>query len=259
MKYIFFDIDGTLIGEKNRIVYPSTYKAIELLQKNDHKVFLATGRACFRALELAKEIGISSLVCEGGKCLISDYKVVSYTEIDQEKCLNIIKECERLKLAYTVSIDDSSVRYATNKESFDYFNSIPNLRVFMSVEYKDIDYSKVSIRRIFIENTDDKYLNIEDVKYIGHMFYPGSKFSIIEPDDKYEGIIKMVQLLNGNLEDVVVFGDGINDIKMFKKAPFRIAMGNGVKELKQLADYVTDDADNDGIYNACLKMGWIND
>lgn len=29
-----------------------------------------------------------------------------------------------------------------------------------------------------------------------------------------------------------------------------IAMGNGTDEIKQHADYVTDEADNDGIYKA---------
>ena len=43
MKYFFFDIDGTIkpYGQK---IPDSTKNTIRKLQKNGHKVFLATGR-----------------------------------------------------------------------------------------------------------------------------------------------------------------------------------------------------------------------
>lgn len=57
--------------------------------------------------------------------------------------------------------------------------------------------------------------------------------------------------------DIVVFGDGMNDRTMFRREWFRIAMGNAKPELKALASYITDRADEDGIYNACRHFGWI--
>ena len=64
-------------------------------------------------------------------------------------------------------------------------------------------------------------------------------------------------ILKAPLEDVVVFGDGMNDISMFTEPFFRIAMGNGREELKKIADYVTDRNDAGGIFHACLKFGWL--
>ena len=46
---------------------------------------------------------------------------------------------------------------------------------------------------------------------------------------------------------------------MFKKDWTSIAMGNGNEELKAMADYVTDAAEDDGIRNACLHFGWIDE
>ena len=37
---------------------------------------------------------------------------------------------------------------------------------------------------------------------------------------------------------------------MFKACCFSVAMGNGNDEVKQAASYVTDDVDQDGLYNA---------
>ena len=58
-------------------------------------------------------------------------------------------------------------------------------------------------------------------------------------------------------EDIVVFGDGMNDRAMFRPEWMSIAMGNAKPELKALAKYITSRADEDGIYNACRHFGWI--
>ena len=54
--------------------------------------------------------------------------------------------------------------------------------------------------------------------------------------------------------DIVVFGDGINDLSMFVEGWTRIAMGNACDELKAHADLITTDVDKDGIWNACVSL-----
>ena len=58
-------------------------------------------------------------------------------------------------------------------------------------------------------------------------------------------------------EDIVVFGDGMNDICMFGQGWLSIAMGNARAALKEKADYITTDVDKDGLWNACRHFGWI--
>lgn len=43
---------------------------------------------------------------------------------------------------------------------------------------------------------------------------------------------------------------GVVDIPMFKACGISVAMDNGNDEVKQAASYVTDDVDQDGLYNA---------
>ena len=69
----------------------------------------------------------------------------------------------------------------------------------------------------------------------------------------------MMQYLQADPSDVVVFGDGKNDIVMFDKRWTSIAMGNAYPPLKELANYVTDSNVNDGIYKACVHFGWITE
>ncbi|MFR9190031.1 MAG: HAD hydrolase family protein [Anaerotruncus massiliensis (ex Togo et al. 2019)] len=57
--------------------------------------------------------------------------------------------------------------------------------------------------------------------------------------------------------DTMAFGDGGNDIEMLRFAGVGVAMGNAGEEVRQAADYVTDDDDHDGIQNALRRFGVI--
>ena len=80
---------------------------------------------------------------------------------------------------------------------------------------------------------------------------------IIESTSKERGIEYLQQKYNASDDQIIVFGDGLNDRSMFKPEWMSIAMGNGKNELKKKAKYVTDNAENDGIYKACKHFGWI--
>lgn len=58
-------------------------------------------------------------------------------------------------------------------------------------------------------------------------------------------------------DQIVVFGDGMNDRSMFRPEWMSIAMGNAKPALKERAKYVTARADEDGIWKACRRFGWI--
>ena len=58
-------------------------------------------------------------------------------------------------------------------------------------------------------------------------------------------------------EEMIAFGDGENDMEMLQFAGIGVAMGNAEAEVKALADYVTADIDDDGIWKACKHFGLI--
>lgn len=257
-KYIFFDIDGTLTSHTIRNhISDSTFLAIKKLRENGHFISLATGRAVFLTKEIAEKATIESLVCEGGNGLIVDGELVAYEPINIDLAKDILRQCDELGIGWAVSNVDNPLlitRSEDVKTSFSVTSFIRKIEV-----HKDYDYNnETSIRRILIENNQEKYKQLQNIEKIGFMKYEGSPFALIEPDNKYKGIRKLLEILQGNEEDVIVFGDGINDISMFKEAKTSVAMGNAIDELKAIATYVTDDANSDGIYNACLHLGLID-
>ncbi|MBD5131292.1 MAG: HAD family hydrolase [Clostridiales bacterium] len=64
---------------------------------------------------------------------------------------------------------------------------------------------------------------------------------------KIQAICELVNMLNISLNDIVSFGDDINDIEMLKICGTGVAVDNAVAEVKAIADCVTLSNDNDGV------------
>lgn len=75
--------------------------------------------------------------------------------------------------------------------------------------------------------------------------------------NKAVGIAAVCRLYEIPWEDTVVFGDSNNDLSMFEYAATKVAMGNGSKKIRELADYVTTDMFHYGIKNGLTKLGLI--
>lgn len=113
------------------------------------------------------------------------------------------------------------------------------------------------IYKIYIAIPEDKEEELTLRDTVGHIrFVP--PYLTYQHDAKEKGIIKMMEYLKADIKDVVVFGDGENDLVMFKKEWTSIAMGNGVEDLKKKADFVTKDSTDDGVEYACRHFGWID-
>ena len=83
----------------------------------------------------------------------------------------------------------------------------------------------------------------------------------ISPAGKNKGLSLLVLAKEYGIDrkQICAFGDGGNDIEMLKHAGLGIAMGNGYSECKYAADYVTDHISDEGIYNALIHFGFIEE
>lgn len=80
---------------------------------------------------------------------------------------------------------------------------------------------------------------------------------IPEEGGKGTGIVATFERYGIAPEEAIAFGDGENDLTMFDECGCSVAMGNAWDLVRERADYVTDDMDNDGIWNACKHFGLI--
>ncbi|MBQ9159098.1 MAG: HAD-IIB family hydrolase [Erysipelotrichaceae bacterium] len=256
MKYFFFDVDGTLTNIKTGEFIQSGLDTIKKLEEKGNFVAIATGRAYYKTIPAAKKAGIHNFVANGGAALIINDKLIRNAPLDKEKALKIIHEVDALGYGILVANSDSIdvlmkdhrflEQAGERKEPTNYIYR-PDLK------FEDID----EIYKFYISMKKADEVKIKNIDLLGHIRM-GDDYFWYQHDQKEKGIIDMVEYLGGDIKDVVVFGDGENDMVMFKKEWTSIAMGNGYPELLKMADYVTDASENDGIMNACRHFGWID-
>lgn len=257
-KYIFFDIDGTLavhIPTEHRSYMPdSTRQTLKQLKANGHFVSIATGRAHWMTSDLLALTGIDNLVTDGGNGVVLGGELVELLPLDHDKSLTICRSIINDGLGMGVLLGNNNKLYCRDDRFARENPGFANFIDYVIDEHLEFT-GDLNIYKIFIslkEGQEHLYPVLKELPYM--RYHPGS--IMIEPADKFAGIRRVMSHLNAPIEEVVVFGDGWNDMEMFKQAPLSIAMGNAIDELKAIADFTTKAADENGIEYACRHFGW---
>ena len=253
-KYFFFDIDGTLTDLKTNKIVPSAKEALNQLKENGHFVAIATGRAHYKAVNFTNSIGIYNLVCSGGGGIVVDGKLLYNEPLEHESILNILHHAEEDGVGYLLMLDDSEKVYMKDYR----FLEQVGLRKEVTTYIYDptIDVSTIDILKVYLAIPNGKDEDYPWMNEMSHLRFV-KDYVMYQYDAKKEGILRMMETIHGNLEDVVVFGDDVNDLVMFDSRWFSIAMGNANEELKKQANYITDCNIDDGIWKACKEFKWI--
>ena len=65
--------------------------------------------------------------------------------------------------------------------------------------------------------------------------------------NKGNAVRDLANMFNISREEIISIGDQQNDFEMIKFAGLGVAMGNAIDEIKNVADYITDTNDNNGV------------
>ncbi len=272
-KYVFLDIDGTLVDYKAEIP-PSALKALRAAQANGHKMIIASGRTLFiiypRLLEAVKFDGI---IASGGACVIADGELIYESVIEGEPLKAIAEYFKKEGIHYILQAKDAtyverdfvdvvlpSMRRAGYSEdliesAYSRYTLVEDMTRIRGGEKLSFFGSHNSPSKIS-EDLGGRYYvadysvgKIKSPTYFGEMNNAGvNKASAIEQYLAYVG---------GSLEDTIAIGDSGNDLEMISFAHIGVAMGNATEAIKNAADLVTTAVDDDGIYNAFVKLGLV--
>lgn len=250
-RYLFFDIDGTLLAGGYRGYIPeSTKLAIRKLEAEGHFLAIATGRAQFMALPYMKELGFRNMVSDGGCGLTVDGRLLGIEPLCKSDVTALIRECEAKGIPWGVQVDNSDTRLVPDDRFFKATKDgyLKN-RIVPGLDPEKLE----NIYKAYVVCPEPEEQNLEALKKLPWCRYMPEYF-FVEPLDKAKGIRRMMDHFGADYRDAVVFGDGDNDLSMFTDEWTRVAMGNATPKLKAKADLITTDVTEDGIYNACLKL-----
>ena len=236
-RYFFFDIDGTLTTPRTADYPDSAREAVRRLQEEGNFVAIASGRLQADAVDVAEELGIDSVISDGGNGVSCQGKILYH---------------EGKKHPWAVTTENKKRR----KTKYDDYLERVTDRYYETVVDSRYDYRRAAqIYKIFIACAKREVKEIP-LHTLPHVWLTKGTM-LVEPVHKERGIFEIMKRYNVSDDRIVVFGDGLNDCSMFRPEWMTVAMGNAKPVLKKKAKYITDDADDDGIYNACRHFGWI--
>lgn len=250
-KILFFDVDSTLYSHKSNSIPRSTIEAIKQARLNGHIIVLATGRSkkLTDLLDIFKYIEFDYFVTINGTLVLDkNDNIIFSLPCNQNAVLNVLKLVDKHDLNVCfINKDDYYLYKDEDKRSHLGYDPlhipIPSKKKYMYEDIYQLNlFCEDEYVNEFIELTGE-YLSYSKLDNYGYDVYA-------KDQTKATGIKHLLEYLQVDVKDTFAFGDGHNDKEMIEYCGIGVAMGNAIEKVKNASNYVTDDIDNDGIYNA---------
>ena len=260
IKAVFFDIDGTLVSFNTHKVSDSSKEAIRLLKEKGIKVFIATGRIKKHINNIDDLVFDGYITANGFDCYIGEKSIYRHS-IAKEEIYSLIDYLKNKEL-FPCSIMMNSgifINYITKEvEEVSKSINLPIPVVDNYYEFLEKNIDDILQINLFVDENKEKELMSKIFKNCeSSRWHPAFTDVNTKGGGKHIGIDKIIEYYGIKLEDTIAFGDGGNDITMIEHAAIGVAMGNANEGVKKIADYITDDVDNDGIFNALKHFNII--
>ena len=257
-KMIAVDLDGTMLNSYGEVT-ENTKRVIKQTIGKGTDVIIASGRSIDSIKGIAQEIGSSKYMIAGNGAVVYDIKsdkIIYEKYIPKNKALDIIKICEQNSIYYNVytnkSIIADGLRY--------------NVLYYYKENLKKEDSKKTHIT--LVDNIK-KYVEIQDVEIldVSHMSRKIIKHGTVEVPieyyyteismqnvDKWYALEFLIDKLGIKKDEVIAIGDNTNDKKMIEQAGLGIIMKGSTPVVTEVADFVTDDNNNEGVAKAIERF-----
>ncbi|KHD46637.1 Cof-type HAD-IIB family hydrolase [Streptococcus hongkongensis] len=277
-KIIFLDVDGTLVDYHNRIP-ESAISAIQKARANGHLVLVSTGRSRAEMQDEIWSIGIDGMIGGNGSYVEYHEQVIMHQLISKEETKHIVdwlherglefylesnnglfasenfKDAARPVMQTYVMRKGKTLEEVQGMEAEDALHGL----VYGGELYRD-DLNKVS----FILNSYQDHLDSkEEFPELMANTWGGRGETALFGDLGVKNITKahaidvLLKHLQKDKKDTIAFGDAKIDIPMLEYCEIGVSMGNGGPEILAMADMITDDVEEDGLYKAFEKLGLL--
>lgn len=257
IQLLVLDLDGTLFTTQQQISKRNLAAVLAAQREKGVRVAVASGRSCFilkavyDALALKQYQGF--VIGNNGQELydFKENKLTKGNKISREACYHVVEVAKKRNLEVFAHNNQVGMFYSPKEgnkyhperksENFDeaagYFTDkqdLDKIGLFFADERDDI-YSVAKELRALIQNQAQVLvINANCIELV-----PTGM-------DKVLGVDLITELYGWKKEEVLILGDGQNDLQMAKNYPF-VAMANALEEVKQAACRLTASNDEDGV------------
>lgn len=251
MKLVVVDIDGTLIDSPAQKVSSDEFVKVVQDIKDDILVTCATGRSESWAKPVLEKAGFTAPPIIGGGTLILNPETLEAEHeylIPQDQLENI-KDIVK-------GYPDSRVLFNDYTEE-EYLSGGWELQTLLDSDHCYI-LEIVDLSHELADEMIAQFVKLKDVTSVKmNSLKPGFiDIHILNELATKEHAIGILQKELGiGKEDTIGIGDGHNDFHIFKAVGTKVAVGNAVPELKELADEVIGDVKTDPVTEYLKKLG----
>lgn len=256
IKYIFTDIDGTILNDEGII----TEENSKIIRNSNIPISLVSARAPMEMINTLQKIDANGIHVGFNGGIIYAYQN-SVIQIIEEKPINKHDSKYLINYIKTNFPNISQSYYSRNNwytfkrdRGINYETSITKLQAKL-IDMKAYTNPSFSIFKIMLITFDEKeMITLTDKLKKLNMLYTSVQRSgkyyleITHTEAKKSKAIDYILNYYGiNAESAAAFGDGHNDLPMFSKVGYPIAMANASDEVKLQAKYITKSNNQNGV------------
>lgn len=263
IKLIAFDIDGTIINSRGEVL-DQTKALIKKLKEMGIKIILCTGRTFNGHWWIREELDLMAY---------EDLSITStgaYIRKNATGNALIDKSLTKADVRYIFDqIDDPRLQMSIHTRDVIFINEDKPNEAFLKdkglvrmprLAYDSLDDIPDEIARVclsaspqILKDFEDKHRQAIETRF---KYMRNAPFisEILNPlAGKSEALRDLSELTGINLDNMMYFGDGLNDLKSVELVGVGVAMGNGAESTKKAADYVIDTNDEPAIADFIRK------
>ena len=270
IKAIVMDVDGTLTNGQKKIPALTKQKLMEAQEKGI-RLILASGRPVSGLMDFAKELKMDEhhglLIAYNGSQVVDvqTQKIYFNQTMSIEEGRAILEHLKKFEVKPMIIKDD----YLYVNDVYDCYIQLDGAPFniiqyesrsgkFKLCEKEDLAvFAVFPLNKILIAGEADylqkTYQDISApfIDTLSCMFSAPFYYEITAKGiDKAKALDAVLPNLGIPKEALIAFGDGHNDASMLAYAGIGVAMGNAVEDLKEIADFVTESNEEEGIAKA---------
>ena len=254
-KAVAVDMDGTFVNSKNTYDHKRFRKVLTQLHKNGIHFIVASGRPLDRLKKDFNEfLDEIDLICDNGGILVKDNQIIRTITFSHKTSIDLLKFIQK-------NYPHANIIACGLNNSYIFDNASPEFRNFMKFYYPDaingsqIDdipqdekFDKLTIWDPTKPAIIEKNYNSNSTEKI-HATSSGFNCTDIIPEgvNKASSLEYFLKYFKISPDELIAFGDGMNDLEMLNLAGYSYAMKNGEDELKQIAKYEAPTNNENGV------------
>ncbi len=260
IKLIASDVDGTLVKDSSKEIYPEIFPVIQRLKKKGIIMAIASGRQYHSIASMFEPVKNDLIfIAENGahiRCRDTDIEIVKMNRSDAEEMVRFLRGFDNTDLIVSypgVTRIESKNEDFVNLIRYGYNNNVEVVDDVLAPKEDIIKlaiYRKGSIRQLGESTIIPRYEKKCHCFMAGEEWVDFVDFKV----DKGRALKSVMDFFHIKKEETAAFGDNDNDISMLETAGVSYAVSNAPDEVKKRATHICGGYEEKGVVKELLKI-----